>query len=327
MRKWLVITAVLALAATLASAAPMTTGDLLRLVPQGAKAIVAIDSAALRAHPSVQSWLAEQHAWAATDETLRRFLDDAGLDPLRDVDLILLAVTGEGSATRGVVFLIGRYDAGALNSALTARGASPFTLAGVPALRLPDSGHCGAPPVMLQRSSDLVIVGDETSVAATVAPEHAIPDLVAGEIADGRIDLRAPFWMAATVPAAARRHAGEAAEHARGEGSEALRGALLASGTVQKVTARAYLDDSLRVFGAAVADSAEDAGLLRDAVKGAVAAARLHVQGASPELVDVLRGVEIAVDGAVVTGKGSIPVALLEKLRANHSKGHGPDAI
>ena len=327
MRKLLSVMFALALTGSLASAASPTTADLLRLVPEGAQAIVSIDSAALRVHPFVQSWLAGQHAWAATDETLKHFLDDAGLDPVRDVDLILLAAVGDGRETAGVVFLVGHFDAAALASALTARGASAFTLAGVPALRLPESGHCAAPAVLVQRSADLVIVGEEASVAAAVAPAHGIPALVSAEIAAGEIDLAAPFWMAAAVPAAARRHVGETAAHMQGEGSESIRGALLASGAVQKVIVRAYLDDSLRVLASAVTDTAEDADLLRDTIKGAIAAARLHLQASSPELVDVLRGIEVSADGAAVSGKGAIPIALLEKVRAEHKASHGSDEL
>jgi len=327
MRKLLVITGLLTLAASFAAAAPPTASDLLRLIPEGARAIVAIDSAALRAHPVVQSWLARQHAWAPTDETLKRFLDDAGLDPVRDVDLLLLAALGEGPETTGVAFLVGRYDPAALSSALTARGATPVTVAGASAFRLPDSGHCGNPAVLVQRSADLVIVGDEAAVAAALAPPHAVSSLVAGDIAAGSVDLRAPFWMVAVVPAEVRRHAGEAANHVHGEGSDSIRGALLASGTVQKVLARAYLDDSLRFVGTAVADTAENAGLLRDAAKGALAAVRLHVQDSSPELVDVLRSVELSAEGAVISGKGAIPVALLEKLVTPQKAGRAVDEL
>ncbi|HVN76127.1 MAG TPA: hypothetical protein VMT19_07405 [Thermoanaerobaculaceae bacterium] len=327
MRKLLLSAVVLVLASAPASAAPPAVGDLLHLVPSDAQAIVAIDSATLRAHPLVQSWLERQHAWMATDETLKRFLDDAGLDPVRDVDLLLVAASGEGGEMSGVVFLVGRYDPAALGSALTARGASPIEVAGTPAFRLPDSGRCGAPAVLVQRSQNLVIVGDETAVAATLAAPHAVPPLIAAELAAGSVDLKAPFWMAATVPANLRRRAGEAADHVHGEGSEPVRGALLASGTVQKILIRGYLDDSLRLVGTAVADTAENAGLLRDTAKGILAAARLHAQDACPELVDVLRNVDLSVDGAVLSGTGSVPIALLEKLAAAHAARHSGDEL
>jgi hypothetical protein len=322
MKRLILASILLALAAPLAMAASPTTADLLRLVPDGAQAIVAIDSAALRTHPAVQAWLARQHAWIATDEELKRFLDDAGLDPVRDVDLLVLAALGNGRETTGVALLVGHYDPAALGAALTARGASSFALAGVPAFRLPDSGHCGSQAVLAQRSPELVIVGDEAAVTAALAAPRAVSPLIAGEIATGSLDLGAPFWMVAAVPAEARRHAGEAADHVHGEGSDSVRGVLLASGTVQKVIAQAYLDDSLRVVGAAVADTAENAGLLRDAAKGVLAAMRLHLQESAPELVEVLRNVDLRADGTVVSGKGSIPLALLEKLTADHNAGH-----
>lgn len=316
-----------AVAATLAMAAPPTTGDLLRLVPDGAQAVVAIDSAALRAHPAVQTWLARQHAWAATDEELKRFLDDSGLDPVRDVDLLVLAALGSGQQTTGVALLVGRYDSAALGVALTARGASSFALAGAPAFRLPDSEHCGRQAVLAQRSTELVIVGDEAAVTATLSVPHAVSPLVAGEIAAGSLDLHAPFWIVAAVPAEVHRHVGETVDHVHGEGSDSVRGVLLASGAVQKVIAQAYLDDSLRVVGTGVADTAENAGLLRDAAKGALAAMRLHLQGSAPELVEVLRNVEIRADGTAVSAKGVIPLALLEKLAAEHKAGHPGDEL
>ena len=118
---------------------------------------------------------------------------------------------------------------------------------------------------------------------------------------------------------AAHRRAGAAAERAHGEGAETVRGVVLASGSVRRVVGQAYLGRfRSRFSGAAVADTAENAELLRDAVKGALAAARLHFQDSAPELVDVLRGVDVHLDGPVVTAKGAIPVALLEKLAAEH---------
>jgi hypothetical protein len=55
MKRLVLVSVLLTLAASIAMAAPPTTADLLRLVPEGAQAIVAIDSAALRTHPAVQT--------------------------------------------------------------------------------------------------------------------------------------------------------------------------------------------------------------------------------------------------------------------------------
>jgi hypothetical protein len=327
MKRLLLVALVLALAAPLATAAPPAVGELLRSVPVTAQVVVAVDSAALRAHPKVQEWLLRQHAWTGADEDLRQFLSDAGLDPFRDVDAMVVAAQGEGAEAGAVALFSGRYDPSSLGAALIKRGAQPFTLAGVSAYRLPSSErHGGEAAVLAQISPDLVVVGEESAVGAAAASPHSVPPLVEKEISAGHIDIRAPFWMVATVPAGVRQKAREAAGHAHGEGSEAVRSVVVASGAVQRVAVQASLDDSLRLSGVAIADTAENAELIRDAVKGAIAAARLHAQSQSPEFVNVLRDVEVRVAGTGVSVFGAVPLALLEKLVTEHKRLCEPSA-
>jgi hypothetical protein len=320
MKRLFLAAVVLALVAPCAIAAPPSVGELLRSVPAGAQVVVAIDSAALRTHPKVQDWLLRQHAWTGADQDLRGFLDDAGLDPLRDVDAMVVAVVGEGTTTKAVALFSGRYDAASLGAALVKRGAQPFDLGSSKAYRLPSSGHdpCRTAAVLVQPSPELVIVGEESAVRAALTPPNAVVPLAEREIAAGHIDLRAPFWMVAMVPAEAHQGASDAASHAHGEGTESVRSVVFASGAVQRVVMQAFLDDSLRFSGVAVADTAENAELLRDAVKGAIAAARLHAQANSPELVNVLRDIEVTVSGSDLSASGAVPLALLEKLAAEH---------
>ncbi len=318
MNRLLVATLLVGLAAPAALAAPPTAAELLRLVPATASAVVAIDSAALRAHPAVHDWLVRQHPLTGTDGDARRFLEDAGLDPLRDVNVIVVAAVPEADHTTGIALFAGRYDTGALGAALVKRGGQAFALAGAPAYRLPSEHESGRPVVVALPSPGLVVVGDEATVALALAPPHAVAPLAADEIAAGRLDVRNPFWMVATVPAQAHQRAGAAAERAHGNGAEALRGFAFASGTVRRVVAQATLDDTLRFSATAVADTRENAELLRDTVKGALAAARLHFQDSAPELVDVLRAVDVRLAGPAVTARGAIPVALLEKLATEH---------
>ncbi len=311
-----------ALAAPAAVAAPPTAAELLRRVPATASAVVAIDGAALRAHPAVHAWLVRQHALHVTDCDGRRFFDDAGLDPLRDVDVAVIAAVPDGEHTGGVALFAGRYDTAALRAALAKRGAQPFTIAGAPAYRLASDHESGGPAVVALPSSELVVVGDEAAVALTLAAPHALPELAAAEVGAGRLDVGAPFWLVATVPAAAAAHARAAAERVHGEGAEGVRGALFASGAVRRVIAQATLGDVLKFSGAAVADTPENAELLRDTIKGAIAAARLHFEASEPELVNALRGVDVRLHGPVVTAAGEVPVALIEKLAAEHDAFH-----
>jgi hypothetical protein len=327
MKKLFLLALVLALAAPLAAAAPPAIGELLRSVPAGAQAVVAVDSATLRSHPKVQDWLLHQHSWTGANDDPRQFLTDAGIDPLRDVDAMVVAILGEGDATSAVALFAGRYDQASLGAALLKRGAQPLALGRVQAYRLPDKGHHGSRAVVLaQPSPELVIVGEESAVQAAIAPPHAVVSLVQTEILARHIDLKAPFWVVATVPAKIHEKASEAAEHAHGEGSEPVHSVFVASGTVQRVAMQAFLDDSLRFSGVAVTDTPENAELLRDAVKGAIAAARLHAQAQAPELVSVLRDIEVSVKGTEVSASGAVPLALLEKLVAEHKVPCEPSA-
>ena len=302
-----------------AAAAPPTVEEMLHWVPAGAQAVIAVDSAALRTHPKVQEWLLRHHAWTGADQDLRQFLSDAGLDPVRDVDAMVVAVLRDSGETGAVALFSGRYDASSLAAAIVKRGARPFTMGTRQAYRLPSSGHHGDDTaVLVQPSPDLVIVGEEAAVQAAIAPPHAVIPLVEGEIAADHIDPRAPFWVVAVVPAEARQKAGEVSEKVHGEGSDTVRSVVFASGAVQRVAGQAFLDDSLRFSGVAVADTSENAELLRDAVKGAIAAARLHAQGHAPELVSVLRDIVVRVSGTDVSVSGAVPLTLLEKLAAEH---------
>jgi hypothetical protein len=327
MKRMALVILVLAVVSPFAAAAPPTVGELLRSVPAGARVIVGVDSAALRSHPKVQDWLLRQHAWTGADQDLRTFLADAGLDPLRDVDAMVAVVLGEGDSTSALALFAGRYDQASLGAALVKRGSQPLTLGKVQSYRLPAEGHHGSKDVVLALPSpDLVIVGEETAVQAALVPPHAVAPLAEREISSGHIDLRAPFWMVATVPPEAQQKARDAAGHVHGEGTEAVRSVVFASGAIQRVAGQAFLDDSLRFSGVAVADTAENAGLLRDAVKGAIAVARLHAQAKTPELVNVLRDIEVTVSGTDLSASGAVPLALLEKLSAEHGAPCEPSA-
>jgi len=323
MKRTLALSLTLALMAPFAAAAPPTISQLLRSVPVSARAVVAVDTAALRQVPRVQEWLIRHQAWTGAGDDMRRFLADSGLDPVRDVDAMVVAVLDENPGTGGVAWFAGRYDPSSLGPALVKRGAGALTIGAVPAYRLPSAGHGdGRSVVLAQPSPDLVVVGDEAAVRAALEPPHAVPPLVEKEVAGGHIDLRAPFWAVATIPASLRSRAGEAAGSAAAHGGESVRSVVFASGAVERVAMEAFLDDSLRVSGVAVADTPENAELLRDAVKGAIAAARLQAQGQAPELVNVLRDVQVRLSGSEVSAAGSVPIALLEKLIAEHGGTH-----
>lgn len=300
------------------AAAPPSVQELLRWVPASAQVVMAVNGAALRAHPLVQSWLIEHPAgWSGVDADLKRFLADAGLDPVRDVDTIVVAMSELGSGpSGGFALFAGHYDITALGAAFAKRGGAPEKVAGTTVYCFTsEHGTSGAVALF---SNDLVIAGDETTLRTVLGQPAVSSNLASQEIAAGHIDPRAPFWLAAVIPEQARAKAKELSQRVHGEDSNAVRGVVAASGAVRRATLQAFLDGNLRLSGSAEANTAENAELLRDLVKGALATMRLNLQDKGPELVDVLRNVEVKVKANKVSVAGSIPVALLQKLAAEH---------
>jgi hypothetical protein len=314
MKKTIVLIA-LAVLLALPAATAQRTQELLRWVPSSATVVIAIDSAALRSQPVVQEWLLEhQQSWSGHDADFDRFLTDAGLDPLRDVDALVVAVTSGNDDSQVLALAAGRYDPSSLAAAFVKRGATVEKVAGVDlyTFKKVNGSHPEEGAVAI-RSAELVIGGDPASVRAALSGGPSTTNLATMEIAAGRVDPRAHFWAVALVPEEVRQKAGQVKPEASGDGSEIVQGLITAGGTVTRLDVQATLGKELELAGSALADSAEDAGLLRDSAKGALAALRLHVKDTDPELVEVLRDVNIRADGAEVRGSVAIPVALIQK--------------
>jgi hypothetical protein len=233
---------------------------------------------------------------------------------------MLVAVTPGSVEGHGVAIFGGRFDPTSLGAALVKRGAAATSVAGVSAYKLTErSEHQGQAPYLVARE-DTVIVGDESSMTEVLAEASSGNLLVQREVDAGRVDLRAPFWMVAALPPEMREHLATRTPAAGEGGDPAAQAVVTAARTIRRVTMQATLGESLEIKGLAEADTAENAELLRDAVKGALAAVRLQTQDQYPELVEVLRDVKITLDGTEVQGSGAIPVALIEKL-AQHRHG------
>lgn len=317
----------LALAAATSWGASATVPDLLGLVPTDARAVVAVDVAALKAEPSAQQWLLDhQAAWSRVDDDATRFLSEAGLDPMRDVDLMLFAVAGSGTEQRPLALFAGRYDPATLGAALQARGAQLVALGSLTAYRLGDADEEDQ-PALIRITPDLVLVGTAQTLTQAYEPHTGSPQVVAAETADRHLDLAAPFWMAVAVPERAAEPPSEAAAAAEASPEErAMLAVAAASASIRRVAAWARLDESLRVHAFATADTADNASLFRDAVKGALAAMRLAAQDREPDLVDVLRGVAVDTAGNSVEVAAELPIDLLQRLARDTHRHHHHEA-
>ncbi len=314
------LTCSLLLSATVVIQAAPSPADLARLTPPDAQVVMGANLAALRTQPAVQAWLAEHHAaWTGRGGDGEELLREAGLDPLRDVDATVVAAVDRPDGDDSWLALFGgSFDPASLAAALLRRGAT--VVPGVPFVLL-RAAEEGSEKPFIAVLDQLVAVGDEGSVVAAASGATLGAGVVRVERAAGRLDPNATFWLAVDVPAAVRgqTRAGE-------DAPDAMRGLVHASRAVQRMLLHARLGEALELSAWALADSAENAGLLHDAARGLVAALRLGAQERHPELLDVLRQVRVTQSDREVNAAAVIPVALLESLAASADKGHGDPA-
>ena len=308
---------VLVLAAATAWAAPPTVQELVQRVPQAASSVVAVDAAAVRSVPVIQQWLLDhQSEWSSVDDEATRFLRDAGIDPATDIDTVVFAVLNDGTGESGkhpLALFGGSYDASSLTAAVVKRGAVTEQLAGVTVYRVDPKEDAAHAPLMWI-TDDLVMLGDREALTASFGRGAGPVTLVDEEITAGHLDPEASFWMVADLP---ERGSGDLPDvGSDGPEGQAAQAVLAASSVVRRVAGWGNLGDDVELHGFATATSEEDAGLLRDTLRGALAMARMTAQDKDPRLVDVLRGVTVDADGAVVTVEADVPMELLQRLAA-----------
>jgi len=291
--------------------------DLARLTPPNAQVVMGANLAALRTHPTVQRWLAAHGApWVGRGGDGEEVLREAGLDPLRDVDATVIAVTQRpGGGDAWLALFGGSFDPAALAAALVKRGAT--AVPGVPFLLL-RAAQDDADAPFIAALDQLLAVGDEKSVVAAASGATLGAGVVRVERAAGRLDPNATFWLAVEAPAPLRGQT-----PVGGNAPEAMQGLLRASRAVQRLLFHARLGTALELSAWALADSVDNAELLHDALRGLVAALRLSAQERYPQLLDVLRRVRITQSTLEVTAEAAIPVALLESLFASASTPQG----
>ncbi len=299
-----------------------TSGGAMSLVPRDAVSVGVVHLAEMRTSP-LSSMLFKQTDSVSAHGDAERFLNDAGLQPAKDIDLLVVAVTpvsALGSESKTLVAAEGRFDAGRLRKALTSRGAIEKKSGNGSYLLLPEGdkddkdGNRGA---VAFADSHLAIAGDEASVVqaledrANGGTSFATAGALAHELR--RIDAHATAWALVDLTRA-QRLANAPHIGSRSASAQQISTALNHVSTV----ALWAIDggDELRVGGFGVANDTETLQLLEDTLRGGLAAMRLAVQDKSPDLVSVLRRFDVKRTDDSVTISGSVPAESLKKLSA-----------
>ena len=295
--------------------------DALSLVPADAAAVAVVRFSELRSSPLAGKLFANADT-IAVDGDAARFLEDARLQPRKDVDTVVIAgmPSSGGGDTPILVMFEGRFDPERLAAAAVGRGAEPRRAPAGDYYLLPEKSEKGKKGAAAFVSRRLVIVGSEPEVIQALANREAGGTGFAGGAGPlgrqlGRIDRSAPAWALVDVSRHSFGRKGGATIHINREGTEpaaALLGAMTSVSLFSlQATARG---DALELSIGGVCADAETRQLIEDSLKGLLAMWRLAAQEKSPELVSALRKFTVTSSSDGVSVKGTLPGSFLRAM-------------
>jgi hypothetical protein len=308
MKKHFVSVAVLALA--LAPAA-FARNDAMSLIPNDAVSVGVVRLNDMRSSP-LSAALFAQTAQVSSDGDAQKFLADAGLQPTKDVDVVVFATsprTNLGSEADFLIAADGRFNVDRLTSALVALGAVKKTSANGAYFAIPDKSTDGHhPSVVAFPDAHLALVGSEAAVLEALASRASggTTFLTASGLGRdlARIDPHATAFVLVDVPRA-QRITGAPNMSGHGAQSQALGSALKNVSTVAIWATDG--GDSLKLSALGLSTDAETLELVEDTLRGVLSAMRLAAQDQSPDLVSVLRRFTVTRTDNSVSISGSVP--------------------
>jgi hypothetical protein len=294
--------------------------DALSLVPANAVTVGMVKLSDMRTSP-LSGVLFQNTDKFSADGDAAKFIAEAGLDPSKDVDTLVVATvprTNLGTEADVLVMAEGRFNVDRLTKALIARGAvqkQGYLLA-------PDADHeHEGPGAVAFVSGSLAVAGSERAVITALAARNSGGTGFPGSAAIGtqlsRIDPNATAWALIDVTRV-QRLTGAPHVPAREGNNQALAAAIKTLSTVALWATDT--GDSLKVAGFGVSSDSETLELLEDTIRGALSAMRLAVRDKSPELVPVLRRFDVSRTADTIKVSGSIPAAMIKDMVAKKTK-------
>ena len=298
--------------AALALAIPaFAKSDALSLIPNDAVTVGVVHIADMRSSP-LSSALFEQTDKVSTNGDAEIFLREAGLQPTRDIDVVMVATSPRTALGHDAEILIaaeGRFTVDRLTKALIARGATKKTSAHGDYYLLPteNSERNGAAAFP---DGHLALVGTESAVVAALDARAAggtTFTTASGLARDlSRIDPHATAWAIVDVARAKRLADGPHVSN-RTTSGDALNSALKTMTTVALWATDS--GDALKLGAFGLSRDPETLQLVEDTLRGALSAMRLAVQDKQPDLVSVLRKFNVTRTDDAVTISGTVPAA------------------
>jgi len=286
--------------------------DALSLIPNDAVTVGVVRLVDMRSSP-LSSALFQQTDKVSSNGDAAMFLQEAGLQPTNDIDVIMVATTPQTTLGHNANVLIaadGRFNVDRLTKALASRGATKKTSVYGDYYMLPNensSDHNGAAAFP---DSRLAIVGTESAVVAAMRARDAGGtsfNTASGLARDlSRIDPHATAWAIVDVPRA-QRFADGPHVSAKTNSGEALNSALKTMTTIALWATDS--GDALKLGAFGLSRDPQTLQDVEDTLRGALSAMRLAVQDKQPDLVTVLRRFNVTRTDDAVTISGSVPAA------------------
>lgn len=294
----------------------------LSLVPANAVSVGVIRLNDMRNSP-LSSFLFQHTDNVSTRGEGDKFLSDAGLDPKKDVDVLVVATTPKTNLGKDADILAiaeGRFDTARLVNALVTRGAVKKSASNATYYLLPEKndskGSSDEHGAVAFLTGGLVVAGNEASVVnalqanATGGTNFAMSGL-GQDLA--KVDTNATAWAIVDVTRA-QRLTGHGPNVVTGRNGDAVNAAIKNVSTVALWATDT--GDSLKLNAFGVANDDDTLALLEDTLRGVLSAARLAVQEKSPDLVSVLRKFTVGRNDKAVTISGTIPADAIRRLTA-----------
>ena len=285
--------------------------DAQSLIPNDAVSVGVVRLADMRSSP-ISAALFAQTAHISNAGDAEKFLSEAGLQPTKDVDLVVFATSPRTTLGSDADFLIaadGRFNVDRLTNALLAHGAVKKSSANGVYFITPDKGsdanHQG---VVAFPDAHLALAGSEAAVIKALASRAAGGTSFATASGLGRdmarVDSHATAFVVVDVPRA-QRITGAPKMAGNSSQSQALGSALKNVSTV--AIWATDTGDSLKLSAIGLSSDAETLGLVEDTLRGALSAMRLASQDKAPEMVSLLRRFTVTRTDNSVSISGSIP--------------------
>ena len=288
--------------------------DALSLVPNDAVSVGVVRLAELRTSPLSSTFFEHADRVGGSGDS-DKFLRDAGLEPSKDIDLVMVATsprTALGNEADILVVAEGRFNAQRLTAALIERGAVKKD--GYLLTPEHDRGDASDRGAVAFPATGLVIAGTEQAVIEALAARKAGGTTFTNASALGhdlaRIDPDASAFAIVDIVRAQRLTNGP-------KGPKRDHGFATALKNLNTVGVWATdTGDAVRLGAFGMGSDAETLQLVEDTVRGALATMRLAVQEKAPEMVSVLRKFSVTRTDDSVTLRGSIDGDVLRNVVA-----------